>query len=518
MTENKNLNPVTVAIIAGIVSAGLVVGGLKLGLFSIETNGKHAHSEKMEKHEHAGHGHDEKADRHSENHGHDGHSDHEEEENIRLSQDEMKELEIETAQAGPGKLRIEISLPGEISLNPDRLAHLVPRASGIVRQVGKTLGDTVKAGEIMAWLESAELGETKVEYLGKQQNLELAKTDLSRIKTIHDNTFKMLNLLETSPSLEQLKQVGDLEMGKNRSLLISVYAQLKFAKAMYKREKKLYNEGKITSESEFLTAESNLKKGEADYLATRDSLAFEVKRALIEAERMVRVADFELKSSRTHLNLLGINNTEIEKLAQNREDDERLGWYALTAPISGTVIEKHITLGEMLSNDAKAFTIADFSQVWAYLNVYPKYLTRIQKGQNVIISGGMGVPPVSGTISYLVPLVGEKTRTALARVVLPNLEGNWRPGSFVTAKVSVEEVGIPILIPKTALQTVEDQKVVFVKTDKGFKPQPVKIGRTDFHAMEIISGLDAGQVYVKKGGFALKAELAKGSFGDGHGH
>ena len=82
---------------------------------------------------------------------------------------------------------------------------------------------------------------------------------------------------------------------------------------------------------------------------------------------------------------------------------------------------------------------------------------------------------------------------------------------------------MPVLIPKTALQTINDQTVdrqtvVFVQTNDGFQPQPVTIGRSDDTHVEIRSGLVAGQRYVKKGGFAFKAELGKESFGDEHHH
>ncbi len=60
--------------------------------------------------------------------------------------------------------------------------------------------------------------------------------------------------------------------------------------------------------------------------------------------------------------------------------------------------------------------------------------------------------------------------------------------------------------------------VVFVKTDEGFKPQPVKIGKENHISVEILDGLTPGDLYVSKGGFTLKAELEKSAFGDDHGH
>jgi cobalt-zinc-cadmium efflux system membrane fusion protein len=128
------------------------------------------------------------------------------------------------------------------------------------------------------------------------------------------------------------------------------------------------------------------------------------------------------------------------------------------------------------------------------------------------------MPEAQGTIAYMGPVVGEQTRTALARVVLPNPQGHWRPGLFVTADITIERHEVSLLIPETALQSVEERPTVFAETPEGFIPQPVTLGRRNAAAIEVTSGLVPGQRYVTRGAFTLKAQLAKGSFGDGHNH
>jgi cobalt-zinc-cadmium efflux system membrane fusion protein len=102
--------------------------------------------------------------------------------------------------------------------------------------------------------------------------------------------------------------------------------------------------------------------------------------------------------------------------------------------------------------------------------------------------------------------------------VLPNLNGTLRPGLFVTAKVAVGTSSTGLVISKSALQTFEGKTVVFVRTDKGFEPKPVELGRKNEATVEILSGLELGQTYVTDGSFTLKAQLSKGAFGDGHNH
>ena len=75
---------------------------------------------------------------------------------ISLSEETMREFGIETAIAGSGKLRREVQIPGEVRLNETRMAHIVPRFPGVVTSVRHQLGDQVKAGDVMAVIESNE--------------------------------------------------------------------------------------------------------------------------------------------------------------------------------------------------------------------------------------------------------------------------------------------------------------------------------------------------------------------------
>ncbi|MFQ5511620.1 MAG: efflux RND transporter periplasmic adaptor subunit [Candidatus Krumholzibacteriia bacterium] len=200
------------------------------------------------------------------------------------------------------------------------------------------------------------------------------------------------------------------------------------------------------------------------------------------------------------------------------ESNESLVEYQVKSLTDGIVIEKHITLGEVLGEDDEAYVVADLSTVWVNLSVYQEDIPDVRVGQAVVISGGHDTPDVAARISYVGPVVDEHTRTGLARVVLSNEKRIWRPGLFVTGRILVSEETVPLLAPKTALQTIEDETCVFIETEEGFAPQAVQLGRRNDTHVEIVSGLTAGQRYITVGGFTLKAELSKSAFGDGHGH
>jgi cobalt-zinc-cadmium efflux system membrane fusion protein len=371
--------------------------------------------------------------------GHQGHEDHKDGPNeahgedpaIQLSEADQREFGIAVETAGSGALHMHVNVPGKVALNADHQAHIVPRVSGVVQAVHKTLGDQVRAGEILATLESRELADLKSAYLTAQEQQALAQSVFDR--------------------------EADL------------------------RQKK------ITSEQEYLQAKQDLASAK---IATR--------------------------AAAQKLRALGLSDEAITRLPT--QPGATFTQYAITAPFNGTIIERHISLGEVLQDATAAFVVADLSTVWVDLQIYPKDLPFVRTGQTAVMSADPGIPEAQGTIAYMGPVVGEQTRTALARVVLPNPQGHWRPGLFVTADITIERHEVSLLIPETALQSVEERPTVFVETPEGFIPQPVTLGRRNAAAIEVTSGLVPGQRYVTRGAFTLKAQLAKGSFGDGHNH
>lgn len=200
------------------------------------------------------------------------------------------------------------------------------------------------------------------------------------------------------------------------------------------------------------------------------------------------------------------------------ESSDTLARFDLISLIDGTVTNRHITLGEVLDTGDTAFVVADLSLLWVDIDLYPKHVAQVDVDQSVLIVTQHGPEPVKTKIDYVAPLVNEQTRTGLARVFLNNDDGRWKPGMFITATISVDETPADIVVPLSAVINLEDQSVVFVQEGTVWEPRPVTLGRRDREHVEILSGLTAGERYVSKGGFVLKAQLQKGAFDDGHNH
>ncbi|MGB5834248.1 MAG: efflux RND transporter periplasmic adaptor subunit, partial [Thiohalocapsa sp.] len=199
------------------------------------------------------------------------------------------------------------------------------------------------------------------------------------------------------------------------------------------------------------------------------------------------------------------------------ESTETLRPFEVTAPFDGTIVAYEITPGETVEAGKPLFTVADLSAVWADLQIYQRDLNKIRRGLPVTIVNGHGGPSFKGTISYIAPTIDEHTRTGLARVIVDNSSGEWRPGQFVKGTVTTEEHTVDIAIPRTAVLTDEGQTVVFVQTNQGFAPRPVVLGNSDRRFHEVKDGLAPGETFVARNAISLKAEMGKGAFG-GHVH
>jgi len=93
---------------------------------------------------------------HGDEHGHEGEGEHHEEPVVRLTPEQLQAAGITVETAGPGRIDIAVELPGEVRPNGERLAHITPRFPGIAREVRKSIGDTVRSGEVLAVIESSE--------------------------------------------------------------------------------------------------------------------------------------------------------------------------------------------------------------------------------------------------------------------------------------------------------------------------------------------------------------------------
>lgn len=269
--------------------------------------------------------------------------------------------------------------------------------------------------------------------------------------------------------------ISSQALADQRAELLAAQQRMELARAMFEREQKLWTD-QISAEQDYLQARTSLR----------------------EAEIAVRSARQKLAS--------------LDRQASGGD----LTRYEIRAPIEGVVVEKHLALGEAVGDAATIFVVADLRTVWAEMDVYAKDLNVVRVGQAATVKATAFESESTGTVFYVGSLVGEQTRAAKARIVLPNPEGLWRPGLPVNILLTAGEIDVPVAISQEAIQTVRDWTVAFGRYGDAFEARPIELGRRDDSLVEIVRGLNAGERYAAKGSFLLKADLDKA--GASHDH
>ncbi|MGH7961146.1 MAG: efflux RND transporter periplasmic adaptor subunit, partial [Candidatus Binatia bacterium] len=290
---------------------------------------------------------------------------------------------------------------------------------------------------------------------------------------------------------QTLAALDSLELGERKAAFLQARTNLEVARRNYEREERLFRQ-QISSEKEYLAAKGEFERSQAAYQAAREALR-----------------------------LVGLTDAEIGKVTWGGKG-RPLSHFPLVAPFAGTVIEKHITVGELVDPEDKPYTIADLSTLWIVLSIYEKDLGRVPVGAKAHLAvDAYPAESFLGTVTYVSNLLDEATRTAQARVEILNPGLKLKPGMFVTATITVPVLDATsvLTIPNTAVQRVREKPVAFVQEGKGvFVARALTLGRDSGPSIEVLAGLSEGEQVVTEGGFYLKSTLLKEEMGEGHAH
>lgn len=421
--------------------------------------------------------------------GHDHGAEGEHAEEITLSPEELKRAGVRTAKVGSGRVTQAIRLPARVAVNEDTIVHVNPPIGGIVLTVHKKVGEKVSKGDILAELNSVELGKMASDLLK-------AKADFDADRVALDNETKLFD--ERLLAQERLSN-----------------SAIAMAQQIYDREKDLVDKG-LTLVRPLLDAEKELKT--AGFLKESALTTLKAERAtrLLVLSTALKSAEIDLEGARDRLRAVGLSAAAVSALAHNSDDS--LGHIVLSVPRDGIVVERHLTIGEFVDTQTTLAVIQDLTKLWIFVSVNEKEIAKVNIGQRALIRvDAFPKTAIEGKVSFIDFRVDEATRSADARIEVDNvrLEG-WnedlplRPGMFGIADLIVADRELPVVVPEAALVTQEGTTGVFVRDqDGGFVLRPVEVGITGAENVEITHGLKAGEDIAVAGTFVLKSLLNK---------
>ncbi len=192
------------------------------------------------------------------------------------------------------------------------------------------------------------------------------------------------------------------------------------------------------------------------------------------------------------------------------ESNASLAPYEVTAPFAGTILDVEVGIGD-LAGEQPLFELADLSSLWVDLHLFGADAQHITPGLPVQVTRLSDGAKADTKLDRILPGTATASQSTVARATVRNVDGRWRPGTAVRARVTVSERQTAISVPKTALQTMEGVMVVFVRSGDTYTARPIRIGERDIDNVEVLSGLEAGEEIVVEQSYIIKADLEKAS-------
>jgi multidrug efflux pump subunit AcrA (membrane-fusion protein) len=276
------------------------------------------------------------------------------------------------------------------------------------------------------------------------------------------------------------------------------------------------------AESASMLAQRNLERAGTllELKAASQQQVDQARQDAVAAQSAVRSAQTEVDR------LKDLLEDDLRVPAEPKPGDETADQVPIIAPASGYILEKNITLGKAIDTMDDTFVIGDLSQVWMLASVRQEQLGALRIGQPVRVTvagtsgtGGRtlsGSPTFEGRIANLGQSLDPQTRTMQVRIALSNSGNQLRPEMLATAEIPAGPPHETVLVPSDALQQIDGQDVVFVRTAPDrFSVRPVQVAETRNGETPIVQGLKGGEQVVVKGSFVLKSQLLKATLEEG---
>ena len=191
--------------------------------------------------------------------------------------------------------------------------------------------------------------------------------------------------------------------------------------------------------------------------------------------------------------------------------DDQSDLIDVKSPYDGVIIGDFDTVGQKVEKISSLCAIADLSKVWANFDIYEKDIAKVKIGQNIMLSSSAySDQSFEGKIVFISPRVDETTRTIKIRALIENPEYLLKLGMFVNGEIISQGSQEYLTVPASAVQTLGDKQIVFVKTGDGeFHKKEISIVLQTTDQVAVSEGVNAGDIVVTDGAFLLKSDLLK---------
>jgi HlyD family secretion protein len=353
---------------------------------------------------------------------------------------------------------VDYMVTADAILYPINQANVTPKISAPVKRMLVNRGDHVKAGQVVAELESGDLAAAANESNSQYQQAQASYQVTSGATVVEDKGKAQADVQVAQQVLDAAQKLYDnrVALQKEGALAQKLVDDAKVALAQAK--------GALETAQRHLQALNNVGQRET-----------------------IRGAQAQMNAAKAHF-----DNAQVQ-----------LSYAQIRSPISGVVSDRSVYAGEMPASGSPIISIVDISQVVARANIPVKDASMIRVGRPARISGPEG--DLAGKVTVVSPSVDPNTTTVEVWVQVANPGEKLKPGASVRVAIIADTIQNTIVIPASALLNADDggQKVMVVTSDSKAHERRVSVGIRQGDRVQIVSGLQEGEQVVTSGGLGL---------------
>lgn len=385
---------------------------------------------------------------------------HSQEGAIEISDETAELIGVKTAAAVSGEIEDTIATTGKALVAPNGQAIIGAKAEGRAVQISAEPGQSVKAGQVLVVIDSPQIADLRGQLIEAEARLKLAEQNKARTA-----------------------------MSENRAAVIQAKNRLDLAQATFDRKRRLAELG-AAAKREVAEAETEYKNAKAEYdYQSSIQITREQQQALSEVEQTRAVVQRLTQS----LAALGANPRG------------QGGTISINSPIAGTVIDRHISIGQAVTGGSELLTVMNLSSVIIEAQLPESQAVRVRAGQR-LTARLPGLPDrlFEGHVESVGNAVDPQSRTVPVRARITNAGAVLKHQMAVEVRIVSGERKEGVVVPVSALVQDEGITVVYVKEGNRYERRPVSVGTINYQSAEITSGIEAGEEVVVAGAYQLK--------------
>ena len=416
-------------------------------------------------------------------------------------------LESEPAQSQA--IQDVFTVPGRIQYDQSKHVDIKAPMDGMLVEVRATPGQSLEAGQLIAVITSAEIGQSRAAFVKQEKQRQIAAHTLNRETTIAANLRLLTSMVDQGESIEAIEEsLNNLELGSYRQDILATYSKMRFAAEMVAKIEPLASSGSIAGRV-LRERETERQVSESAFRTARDQARYAAEQAKLHAEAALSEAERQCELSwKSVEDLLGHRE---DRKSVRMDNEEQLSRLELRAPITGTLESRAFSNNERVSRGESLFILANTDSFYVTANIRESEWDAVSVAPGTALS--VAIPALNNrlfpaSVHYVGREVLTETNSIPLIATLENCDRLLRPGMFVRVTIPKGPMRHGLSVKPESVVQHENRPFVFVDMKRdGFKKVDVTLGHSDDDWIEITSGLEPGQLVVTQGAFLLKSEL-----------